>query len=121
MRYKQKKISDLGIYNSLVLLSNELFPQIISLQKDIKISFGYDIIRHIGESLSYVKYAYKSVEEDVKINFLNKLLHNIEMVELSLKFLNDTHYITNKNQARFSHKIGEILVQINAWLKQYKK
>ena len=119
--YKIKKISNLGIYRSLVLLSNELFPKIILLNRDIKRTFGDEIIKNIYKSLNDLKYAYKSTEESDKILHLKSLQNNVEMVELSLKFLNETHFINDKNYTNISHLLADILLQINGWLSQYNK
>ena len=119
--YKIKKISNLGIFRSLVILSHDLFPKLINLNRDIKRTFGDEIMKLIYNGIKDLKHAYQTENEEEKVVYLKQLKDDIELVELSLKFINEIGYIDDKNFYNISHNIADILIQINSWLKQYNK
>lgn len=118
---KKKGFGELPLYRSISMFLLFITPVVFNIQKDIKITYGYKIIDILTDSLVNLKKSYRKNNIEEKFLIVNDIYDGISSTELLFKVLFELGYINERTQSNISIQIGDILTQLNGWMKSLGK
>ena len=118
---KKKGFGELPLYRSISMFLLFITPVVFNTQKDVKITYGYKIIDIMTDSLVKLKKSYRKNNIEEKLLIVNDIYDDISSTELLFKVLFELGYINERTQSNISIQIGDILTQLNGWMKSLGK
>ena len=118
---KKKGFGELPLYRSLSLFLNELTPIILNINKDIKITMGYELIKDTVKTLKILHKSYLKNDFKDKLVFINETIELVSEIELTLKLIFELGFITENQSANLSIKIADVILQLNSWKTNIEK
>ena len=115
--YGKKTVGELPLYRSISIFMVFIVQLVLNMNKDIKITFGYNIINKFILSLELLRKSYQEKDNKKKYNNILELLGIFNDMELLFKVLFELKYISLKQQSSISINLADILMQINGWKK----
>ncbi len=115
--YSKKTVGELPLYRSISIFMVFIVQLVLNMNKDIKITFGYNIINKFILSLELLRKSYQEKDNKKKYNNILELLGIFNDMELLFKVLFELKYISLKQQSSISINLADILMQINGWKK----
>jgi len=113
--YKKKGVGELPLFRSLCVFNMFLTPLVINMDKDIKVTFGYNIIKSLIYSIKLLRKSYTEKDLYKKLEYIEELYGEINDIELFTKMLFEMKRISLKQQSNISIHFGDILMQLNGW------
>lgn len=113
----KKTVGELPLFRSISIFMTHVIPIILNVNKDIKVTLGYTIIKDLVSSLKMLRKAYQEKCVDKKYACVNELYGIISDIEILFKLMFELKFISLKQQANVSIEIGDIMMQLNGWKK----
>ena len=114
---KKKSLNELPLFRSISMFITSTTPYIINMNKDIKVTFGYNILNKLMNCLTKLRHSYSSKNQNVKLDYILQLIDDVEEISDLFKLLFELKYISIKQQANISIQVGDMLMQLNGWKK----
>ena len=114
---KKKSLNELPLFRSISMFITSTTPYIINMNKDIKVTFGYNILNNLMNCLTKLRHSYSSKNQNVKLDYILQLIDDVEEISDLFKLLFELKYISIKQQANISIQVGDMLMQLNGWKK----
>ena len=112
---KKKSLNELPLFRSISMFITSTTPYIINMNKDIKVTFGYNILNNLMNCLTKLRHSYSSKNQNVKLDYILQLIDDVEEISDLFKLLFELKYISIKQQANISIQVGDMLMQLNGW------
>lgn len=100
LRKKKQVISELPLYHGILLFIREYIPIYKNMQRDMKRTYGDDLMNRLVKLTDNLVYCYRSTENIDKVKFVTDMLCRLECIATHFKVLTDAQEIQPKHYKR---------------------
>ena len=118
---RQKGISELPLFRSFTLFMKDLYSVLKNIDKDLKMTYGYDLLRDTKKVVTAIRKSYRLIKPADKLAQCNTALDLVDDIELTLKMLFELGVIAPKQSANMSIKIADLKTQLEGWRTSLEK
>ena len=112
---KQKGLSELPLFRSFILFLKDLYSVLKNIDKDLKITYGYELLRDTKKAISAIRKSYRITKPVGKLEQCNIAFDLVDDIELTLKIFFELGVIASKQTAKLSIKIADVKTQLEGW------
>lgn len=118
---KKRGFSEMPLYRSISMFLVFITPIVNNMQKDIKQTYGYEIVRMTMSTLIKLRRSYYEKKNVSKLLLVNDIYYTIGDVETLFKILFELGNINITTQSNISIQLGDILSQLTGWINVIEK
>ena len=118
---KRKRISEAKIYHSLTVLYPKIDTMVSSLSKPNLYTIGTSILNNVAIIIEKIQVSYSTEDLDIKIKRLEEAITLFSIIQVHLKFLQDTGISKGRHYTNMIPNIIDIEEQMENWLKSIRK
>lgn len=112
-----RQYNDAQLYVDTTILIKDSLNVVRNMDKDSKVQFGNDFIITERNMLKAFSLSYKHNNKNEKIKYAEEAVNFCDDIDVSLRIMIDSGVITLKQGANLSLRIGNIITQLNGWIK----
>lgn len=114
---KVRQYNDAQLYVDTIILIKDSLNVVRNLDKDSKVQFGNDFIISERNMLRAFSLSYRHNSKSEKIDYAAEAVRYCDDVDVTLRIMIDSGIITLKQGANLSLRVGNIITQLNGWVK----